>query len=136
METEPEVLVVGAGPAGLVTGLLLAEQGFYPTIIDAASGTTTHSYACALHPYSLSLLSRFGLMRELLEWGNRIDTVAFYDGWARKAELKLSNLDLEFPYLLVLPQSALEWILESALKRVEGIQVNWRRQLLDVQVTD
>jgi 2-polyprenyl-6-methoxyphenol hydroxylase-like FAD-dependent oxidoreductase len=60
-EEQTEVLVVGAGPVGLLAAVLLAEAGIRVRVIDCEERTTTRSYACALHPRVLRLLTRLGL---------------------------------------------------------------------------
>jgi 2-polyprenyl-6-methoxyphenol hydroxylase-like FAD-dependent oxidoreductase len=127
-EAKTEVLVVGAGPVGMMTALALARRGIAVELIDAAGGAAAHSYACALHPHSLELLDQLGLIEELLKSGRRIDTVAFYDGPVRRAEIRLSELTARFPFLVVLPQSILENLLETALNREAGIKVRWHHR--------
>ncbi len=68
-EERTEVLVVGAGPVGLLTAILLAEGGIETRIIDREERTTVRSYACALHPRTLKLLERMGLAAAILERG-------------------------------------------------------------------
>ncbi len=128
-EAKTEVLVVGAGPVGMTTALALTRRGVAVELIDAAGGRAAHSYACALHPRSLDLLDQFGLAEELLKSGRRIDTVAFYEGPAKRAEIQLSKLTAKFPYLVVLPQSNLEELLERTLNRMAGVKVNWHHRL-------
>src|SRR5271166_6098469 len=89
-EERTEVLVVGAGPVGLLTAILLAEAGIEVKIIDREERTTARSYACALHARTLNLLQQLGLAAPILEHGRRVQTVAFYDREARRAEVKLS----------------------------------------------
>jgi 2-polyprenyl-6-methoxyphenol hydroxylase-like FAD-dependent oxidoreductase len=126
-ERQTEVLVVGAGPVGLWTALLLAESGIEVSLIDREARTTPRSYACALHPATLKLLDRLGLAESVLERGRRIETVAFYDGATRHAEIRFSKLGGEFPFLLILPQSALEGLLEQRL-RTAGVPVHWNHR--------
>jgi 2-polyprenyl-6-methoxyphenol hydroxylase-like FAD-dependent oxidoreductase len=128
---ETEVLVVGAGPVGLFAGLALAEQGIKVQIIDQGWRTAVHSYACALHPPSLKLLARFGLAAEALQRGRRVDTVAFYDGPARQGEVKLK--DAVYPFVLVLPQSELEDLLERCLHDQHQVEVQWNHRLARLQ---
>ena len=130
-QTHAEVLVVGAGPVGLWTALSLAEKGIEVSLIDRESRTTARSYACALHPSSLELLDQLGLAESAIERGRRLDTVAFYDGAARQGELHLSKLGGAFPFLLILPQSGLEGLLEQRL-RAAGVQVHWNHRLEDL----
>jgi 2-polyprenyl-6-methoxyphenol hydroxylase-like FAD-dependent oxidoreductase len=123
-----EVLVVGAGPVGLFAALELAERGIEVEIIDGQWRTAAHSYALALHPASLELLDRLGLADDLLGRGHVVDTVAFYDGKERRGELRLGELPGKFPFVLVLPQQALEDTLEKRLAE-EKVKVRWNHRL-------
>jgi 2-polyprenyl-6-methoxyphenol hydroxylase-like FAD-dependent oxidoreductase len=46
---KPEVLVVGAGPVGLFTALLLVKQGARVQVVDTGRRACSHSYALGLH---------------------------------------------------------------------------------------
>jgi len=131
-EERTEVLVVGAGPVGLLTAILLPEAGIEVKIIDREERTTARSYACALHPRVLKLLSPMGLAAPVIERGRRIQTVAFYDGAARRAEVKLAELGGEFPFMVILPQNEFEGVLEERLRKA-GVTVNWNHRFDDVQ---
>jgi 2-polyprenyl-6-methoxyphenol hydroxylase-like FAD-dependent oxidoreductase len=131
-----EVLVVGAGPVGLTSALLLAKRGVEATVIDAKGGPAARSYACALHPRSLELFDRLGVLPELLPLGRRCETVAFYEGAARRAEVRLSQLPAKFPFLLVLPQNALEQALARAVSRRAGLRLHWHHQLAELRTDD
>jgi NADPH-dependent dioxygenase len=131
-EERTEVLVVGAGPVGLLTAILLAEAGIEVKIIDREERTTARSYACALHPRVLKLLSPMGLSTPVIERGRRVQTVAFYDGATRRAEVKLSELGGEFPFMVILPQNEFEGVLEERLRKA-GVTVNWNHRFDDVQ---
>lgn len=132
-KSETEVLVVGAGPIGMFTALRLAENGVQVELIDTEWRTAAQSYAGVLHPRSLKLLHQAGLAEKILEAGRRIETIAFYEGQSRGAELRLSDLPVEFPFLLALPQSALEILLEQKLKAQSGVKVHWNHRLSDLQ---
>jgi 2-polyprenyl-6-methoxyphenol hydroxylase-like FAD-dependent oxidoreductase len=133
-EDQTEVLVVGAGPVGMLAALLLAERGVPIRIIDKEQRATTRSYACVLHPGTLRLLDRVGLAQEALRQGRRIDTVAFYEGESRRAELKLSQLPGSHPCAVVLPQSALETLLERRLRQQSRVQLLWNHRLSNLQL--
>lgn len=132
-QERPEVLVAGAGPVGLMAALALAEQGIQVQIVDQERRPAARSYALALHPQSLRLLDEVGLAGELLERAHRIERLAFYEGMERRAELDLTALPAEFPFVAVLPQQILEGTLESALK-ARGVPVLWNHRLAELHL--
>lgn len=131
-KNQTEVLVVGAGPVGMFTALLLARGGVETQIIDQAPQTAGHSYACALHPRTLSLLSEAGIAATALGASKRIESVAFYQGAARQATVQLSRLAVPFPFALALAQSGLEDLLQSELRR-SGVEIAWNHRLSQLE---
>lgn len=127
-----DVLVVGAGPVGLLMGLLLSEKGVHVEIIDKEERPAARSYACVLHPRSLKILERVGLASAAIEAGLRVNTLAFYEGASRRAELQLSKLPGDFPFVVVLPQSELEELLEERLRSNYRVEVGWNHRLADL----
>jgi 2-polyprenyl-6-methoxyphenol hydroxylase-like FAD-dependent oxidoreductase len=132
---EAEVLVVGAGPVGLMTALMLAERGVSVEVIDEEESTETHNYALTLHPSALQLLDDVGLANGLVNEGLRLDRVAFYGGGEPRATLRLDWLRTDFPFLLVLPRLALERALERRLKE-KKVEVSWSHRLADLAEGD
>jgi len=127
-----EVLVVGAGPVGMLTALLLTQQGVRTRIIDQESRTATRSYACALHPASLSLLQRAGIVNDVLALGRNVGTVGLYEGPERRAQADLSDLPGPYPFAVALAQFLLEELLEEKL-RAAGVQIEWHRRLREIE---
>src|SRR5689334_2027185 len=122
-EQQADVLVVGAGPVGMLNALILAEAGIHVRIIDQEARTTSRTYACALHPATLAILDRLQLSGELLQTGRRVISVGFYEGEVQRAKVALSGLNTQFPFVLVMPQSHFESILEQRLKKA-GVRVD------------
>ena len=117
---DPEVLVVGAGPVGLVAALFLQQQGVRVEIVDMHQRTTQHSYALAIHPRTLRILDEAGLSEGLIGAGRKLTKVAYYEGRERRAEIDYSALASKHPYLLVIRQSLLERAPEEALRAEEA----------------
>ncbi len=128
-----DVVVVGAGPVGLFSALLLAEAGLKVEIYDKDWRGSIHSYALTLHSGSLRLLNQVGLSSELIKRGRRIGRLAFYEKGERMAEIDLTKLDELFPYALVLPQCHLENLIEDKLKE-KKIRVHWNHRVQDLDL--
>lgn len=125
---KPEVLVVGAGPVGLMTALALTNRGVRVQIIDREPRTTTHSYALALHAASLRLLEQVGVLDRVLATAHRVRRIGVYDDTARRAELRIAELPQDYSFLAVLSQDALEGTLTEALAS-KGVKVQWSHSL-------
>jgi 2-polyprenyl-6-methoxyphenol hydroxylase-like FAD-dependent oxidoreductase len=111
-----------------MAALEASHAGLEVEIIDTAWRSSAQSYACGLHPASVSHLARRGLEATALDAGVRIDTVGFFEGRDRRIELQLSQLNTPHPFLLVLPQDRLEELLETEL-RARGVRVRWGHRL-------
>jgi 2-polyprenyl-6-methoxyphenol hydroxylase-like FAD-dependent oxidoreductase len=116
----------------MLSALVLAEAGVNVRIIDQETRTTSRTYACALHPSTLAILDRLQLSRELQQAGRRVTSVGFFEGEVQRANVALSALTTQFPFVLVLPQSSFETLLEQQLKKA-GVRVDWNHQLSGLQ---
>ncbi|MBL7499370.1 FAD-dependent oxidoreductase [Frankia sp. CNm7] len=113
--SEADVCVVGAGPAGLLLGLLLARAGVRVTVLEKHADFLRDFRGDTVHPSTLDVLADLGL-------GGRVDalpgrrvrelTVTFADGTYRVADF--SRLRVAHPYLLFLPQWDLLEMLAAA----------------------
>jgi len=128
LSNKVDVLVVGAGPCGLLAALEMARAGLEVEIIDRAWRSASESYACGLHGSTLALLDRLGLGPAVHDAGLAVDTLAFYEGRERRAEARLSALGGRGCGLMVLPQDRLEEILEEQLREL-GVRVRWGHRL-------
>ena len=130
-----EVMVVGAGPVGLYTALLLAEQGIRVQILEEQWRAASRSYALALHPASLRLLGKAGLAEQLIPAGYRVDQLVFYDRLERVGEIRFADLGGDYPYVLVLPQEGLELFLRGRLER-QKVKVLWNHRVAQFGMED
>jgi 2-polyprenyl-6-methoxyphenol hydroxylase-like FAD-dependent oxidoreductase len=119
----------------MLTALLLTQNGIKTRIIDQESRTAGHSFSCALHPHSIKLLHQAGIAADAIGYSRRIDTVGFYEGNERRAEVKLSELPVEFPFALVVEQSALEDLLEQKLRHAD-VRIDWNHRLANLEMDE
>ncbi|MFF1687440.1 MULTISPECIES: FAD-dependent monooxygenase [unclassified Streptomyces] len=115
------VLVVGAGPVGLVVACELLQQGIPVRVVDAGRGHTAHSRANVIWPRNLELLDRIGVTEELLDTGHRLAGTAFYSRGRRLATAWMSKLpDSPYPFALTLSQNDTEAVLRRRLAALGG----------------
>lgn len=60
-----QVLIVGAGPAGLATAITLAKLGLQVAIVDSSSKNPNGSRAAVVHSHTLEVFPRSILLRNL-----------------------------------------------------------------------
>lgn len=123
-----DVLVIGAGPVGLLAAVVLAKRGVAIRIVDRDWRTGAHSYALLLHSRSVRLLEELGLREAVLQGAMPLRRVRFYDSRACRAVLDLDGLPGDLPLPVVLRQDALEAALENALSALE-VSVHWNHEV-------
>jgi 2-polyprenyl-6-methoxyphenol hydroxylase-like FAD-dependent oxidoreductase len=133
VKAKPSILIVGAGPCGLTAALELTRRGYTPRIIDKEPGPTPLSKAVGISPRSLEILEATGVTQRLLARGIRIQGVEARYEDQLLATLDLSRLPHRFNFLLALPQSATETVMEAVLQRL-GTTVEWNTELAAVRL--
>jgi 2-polyprenyl-6-methoxyphenol hydroxylase-like FAD-dependent oxidoreductase len=104
-----DVIVVGAGPTGLLLAGDLAEAGVSVTVLERRGGEVANiSRAMGVHARTMELLDTRGLAEDLLATGAaRISDLRLFG----RVQLDLSRLPSRFPYLLITAQYNVERLL-------------------------
>ncbi|MEU4096957.1 FAD-dependent oxidoreductase [Streptomyces sp. NPDC026673] len=123
------VLVVGAGPTGLLLAGDLAAAGVPVTVLERrAPGHGNLSRAFGVHARTLELLDARGLADELVATGHRLRGLRLF----RRLSLDLAELPSRFPYLLITPQYEVERLLERRA-RAAGVRFEHGAEVLAVR---
>ncbi|MEV5594729.1 FAD-dependent oxidoreductase [Streptomyces sp. NPDC052496] len=111
---DADVLVVGAGPTGLLLAGDLAAAGLRVTLLERrAPGISNLTRSLGVHARSLEQLDARGLADELVATGHPLPRLQLLSG----AVLKPSRLPSRFPFLLVTPQYEVERLLERRAQK-------------------
>lgn len=113
-ETHTNVLIVGAGPSGLMMAAQLLRHGVQPIIVDGKQGPTDESKALAVQARSLEIYRQMGVIDRVIENGKQARGVIFNEGGGPVASLTMGNIgdgQTPFPYILLYPQSKNERVL-------------------------
>src|SRR5207302_11487976 len=89
---DTEVLVVGAGPTGLVLALWLARLGIQVRIIDKTAGPGSTSRALAVQARTLEFYRQLGFADELVEAGLVFSAANLWARGSRAAHVALCSL--------------------------------------------
>lgn len=117
------ILVVGAGPAGLMAACELRRRGAEVRIVDCAEVPTDKSKALGVHARTLELLDSMGIADRFVAVGRKIHgTNAFADG-KRIVHVEFHDIDSPFPFVLAVPQADTERLLRERLAELGGAAV-------------
>jgi 2-polyprenyl-6-methoxyphenol hydroxylase-like FAD-dependent oxidoreductase len=114
------VLIIGAGPTGLVLAIELARRGVPLHLIDQRPAPLPWDRAAIVKSRTLEIFESLGLSAAFLRRGKKIRGADFYGPGSRKASLPLHDLDSPFPFTLGLSESVTEHLLTDALERLGG----------------
>ncbi len=126
------VLIVGAGPTGLVLALWLTRLGVAVRIIDKTAEPGTTSRALAVQVRTLEFYDQMGIAEAVVDGGVKIAGVNLWVKGSQAARLPLQNIGQSltpFPFVLVFPQDAHERLLIERLGDL-GVHVERRTELL------
>src|SRR6185312_2855503 len=113
---DPEVLIAGAGPTGLVLALWLARLGINIRIIDKNPYPAAHSRALAVQARTLEFYQQLGFAHELVDAGHRIAAANSWIAGLHVAHIPFGDLGRglsPFPYVLIYPQDEHEPLLSA-----------------------
>ncbi|MFF8479218.1 FAD-dependent monooxygenase [Streptomyces sp. NPDC015414] len=110
MASADSVLIVGAGPAGLLLAGDLAESGIRCTVLERRQGESALTRAFAVHARTMEQLDARGLADELLATGIRNPVLQFL-------KIDLSKLPSRYPHVVVTPQYNTERLLRARALR-------------------
>jgi 2-polyprenyl-6-methoxyphenol hydroxylase-like FAD-dependent oxidoreductase len=125
------VLIVGAGPTGLVLALWLTKAGVPLRIIDHASDPGTTSRAVAVQARTLEFYRQLGTADEVIEAGLPFAAANLWGQGRRAGRVAFGDMGQGFslfPYMLIYPQDEHERLLTAHLSAL-GVEVERRTEL-------
>lgn len=115
MDNRLPVLIVGAGPTGLMMACELARRNIDFRIIDKKPERTLTSNAVGIQPRTLELLDQIGIVDRFLKKGHFCNAIHLYIKGKSIGRIPLSKIDSPYQFALMLPQNETEKLLLERL---------------------
>ena len=129
---DTDVLIVGAGPTGLVLALWLMRLGVRVRIVDKTAEPGTTSRALAVQARTLELYRQVGLADALVNRGRPMRAINLWAAGKPVAHAVLGDMGADispFPYALIFPQDEHERLLIDRLAQA-GVEVERQTELV------
>ncbi len=120
MSNHLPVLIIGAGPTGLMMACELARHGIKFRIIDKKPEQTSCSNATWIQTRTIEILDHLGIVNRFLNIGHACNAINLYASGKHLLKIPLDQIDSTYPFVLMLPQSETEKLLNEYLKELKS----------------
>lgn len=120
---DSDVIIIGAGPVGLMLANLLGKSGISTIIIERKAEADQYSKAIGVMPPSLEIFNKISLAERVIEAGLKVTTAIVHGKSMVTGKLDFRGIKGAHPYILTIPQSETERILEEGLKELPSVRV-------------
>jgi len=110
-----DVLVVGAGPVGLLLATLLVQEGADVVVWEKRRAAAAHSRAIGVHAPALDVLDRAGARDAVVDQAVLVRGGAAFSGGRRLGVLSFDAVSERNPFVAALPQHETERVLVARL---------------------
>src|ERR1041385_4364556 len=107
----PRIIVVGAGPVGVVAALAAAQNGLAVTLLEAEPVIDDSPRAATTHPATLEIIDRLGLIHQFIAEGL---VARYFQFWDRPTRTRICEYDhnllrneTKFPFVVQTEQHKL-----------------------------
>ena len=136
---EERVIIVGAGPVGLLAATCLAKAGIKTTILELHHELPKDLRASTFHPPTLDILDAFGVTDRLIERGLIAPYWQFRDrreGVIATFDLSLLEGETAHPYRLQCEQWKLSEEMRTILEADDAVDLIYETEAVDVTQDD
>ncbi len=130
-----DVLVVGAGPTGLLLAAELHRRGVTCRLIDATPGPLHWDRATVVHPRSLEVFESLGLLEQFLATGVKQRFARLHSDGGVLGEIDLSICGSRHGFNMGISEETTETILTGYLRR-QGGDVERSSRLVGLQASE
>jgi 3-(3-hydroxy-phenyl)propionate hydroxylase len=131
------VIIVGAGPVGMVCALALNRQGIPVTVLEQEPAPVQDQRAASIHPPTLELLDDLGIARTIVPRGLVSEKYRFHDrvtsSVVAEFDLALMRDEFRFPFVLQYEQYKLTASIAAEYANAEDFDVRFAHRVTAVR---
>src|SRR5215831_2543006 len=139
-DKQKRVVVVGAGPVGMVCALALNRRGVPVTVFEQEPAPVKDQRAATIHPPTLEMLDDLGVFQKILPLGLVSTTYRFHDRVRGTvvAEFDLDRMheEFRFPYVLQYEQHKLTASIAAEYADASDFDVQFAHRVSNIRQTD
>ncbi|MDB5019596.1 MAG: FAD-dependent oxidoreductase [Pedobacter sp.] len=121
------VIIIGAGPTGLMAACQLGRYGISAVVVDSKAGPTVQSRALLVTARSLEIYDQMGVAETVVSDGTHVEEASIFTQGTEKLNFQIGAVGqglTDFPYMHVYEQSKNEQLLYDVLSG-QGNLVMW-----------
>jgi 3-(3-hydroxy-phenyl)propionate hydroxylase len=123
----PRIIVVGAGPVGVVAALASARKGFSVVLLEAEATVEDSPRAATTHPATLEIIDRLGLIDQFIAEGL---VARYFQFWDRPAGTRVC----EFDHALLRDETKFPFVVQTEQHKLANMGIARLREYADADV--
>jgi 2-polyprenyl-6-methoxyphenol hydroxylase-like FAD-dependent oxidoreductase len=131
MNAQPDVLIAGAGPTGLLLALWLTRADTPVRIVDPKTGPTKETRAVVVQARTMELYDQLGIGADALSRSGHFDSLSLWSHGQLSGQVQLhyaATAITPHPDVYILTQDQNEALLNEQLRTL-GVEVEWETEL-------
>jgi 3-(3-hydroxy-phenyl)propionate hydroxylase len=140
MSHKYDVVVVGAGPVGMICALSLFKQGITVCVLEKEPAPVVDQRAASIHPPTLEMLDQLGIAREIIPRGLVAPTFQYRDRvtgeLVAEFDLNLLQEEFQFPFVLQYEQYKLSRDITAKYAEETGFNALYAHEVVGLAQSD
>ncbi|MCE9520347.1 MAG: FAD-dependent monooxygenase [Verrucomicrobia bacterium] len=127
-----DVVIVGAGPVGLMLACLLGARGLHVLLLEKRTTIPAHSMAIGITPPSLRLLGKLGLDADFVSRGVKVENCFIHGESGYLGRVTFQDLPGEYQFILSLPQADTIFLLQRKLAEYPTVTLCYGAEVVEL----
>jgi 2-polyprenyl-6-methoxyphenol hydroxylase-like FAD-dependent oxidoreductase len=133
--SQSQVLIVGAGPTGLMLAIELTLLSLSVRIIDRASQSKRQARACVIWSRAQEALAELGVIDKFLAHSHKMHNFDVYVKGKKLSWFEFGHIKSDYPFPMTIEQHDTERFLAESLSDL-GVEIEWETEAIGVCTHD